>query len=62
MKVFIGPVKSGGLVLRGVKFPDGSARSEIWDGSAWVPGGDFAGFFTAAPMSPEALEAFGIPS
>ena len=63
MTVLIVPSVVDGALVRGVEMPDGSARVEVFNGSAWEPskgGFNFGEVVKAAPASPETLAKFGV--
>ena len=62
-KVLVVPSMVGGVLARAVELPDGSGRTEAWNGSAWGPTTiDFAEVGKAPPASPETLARLGVPT
>jgi hypothetical protein len=59
VRVLDGPAQFEGAICRTVAV-DGKVRSEIWIGSAWVPGGENTDAFFGRPLSPEELVKAGI--
>ncbi len=51
-----------GRIARGVTFPDGSGRVEVWDGNAWVKstGPSLVDLAESTKLSPGELKAAGI--